>query len=193
MNDDMTRGKPAGLLLRFALPLMLSCLLQQLYTLCDSVILGRVLGESAFAAVGAAAFLHGIPLNILLGCTQGFGVALGQRFGAKDRVGLARFFSAAGLLCLMFSLTLSLLGLCFLTPLLKLMKTPAELLPDGSRYLMVLWLGLPVTAVLTLPRLLGVTGLYLMDAAAWVLIAVYLGICYRRILKHKLATEAFHS
>lgn len=69
MNDDMTRGKPAGLLLRFALPLMLSCLLQQLYTLCDSVILGRVLGESAFAAVGAAAFLHGIPLNILLGCT----------------------------------------------------------------------------------------------------------------------------
>lgn len=92
MNDDMTRGKPAGLLLRFALPLMLSCLLQQLYTLCDSVILGRVLGESAFAAVGAAAFLHGIPLNILLGCTQGFGVALGQRFGAKDRVGLARFF-----------------------------------------------------------------------------------------------------
>ena len=42
-------------------------------------------------------------------------------------------------------------------------------------------------------RLLGVTGLYLMDAAAWVLVAAYLGICYRRILKHKLATEAFHS
>ncbi len=150
MNDDMTRGRPAGLLLRFALPLMLSCLLQQLYTLCDSVILGRVLGESAFAAVGAAAFLHGIPLNILLGCTQGFGVALGQRFGAKDKVGLARFFSAAGILCLIFSLALSLLGLCFLTPLLNLMKTPGELLLDSSRYLRVLWIGLPVTAVMNL-------------------------------------------
>ena len=100
MSFDMTRGKPAGLMLRFALPLILSSILQQLYTLCDSVIVGRLLGENAFAAVGAAAFLHGIPLNMLLGLTQGFGVALGQRFGAKDDEGLTRFFSAAGLLCL---------------------------------------------------------------------------------------------
>lgn len=81
MRFDMTRGKPALLLARFALPLIFSSMLQQLYTLCDSAIVGRLLGETAFAAVGAAAFLHGIPLSILLGCTQGFGVAVGHRCG----------------------------------------------------------------------------------------------------------------
>lgn len=55
MAFDMTKGRVAPLLARFALPLMLSSLLQQLYTLCDSVIVGRLLGADAFAAVGAAA------------------------------------------------------------------------------------------------------------------------------------------
>lgn len=45
MSFDMTRGKPAGLMVRFALPLILSAIVQQLYTLCDSVIVGRLLGE----------------------------------------------------------------------------------------------------------------------------------------------------
>ena len=150
MSFDMTRGKPAALMLRFALPLILSSILQQLYTLCDSVIVGRLLGENAFAAVGAAAFLHGIPLNMLLGLTQGFGVALGQRFGAKDDEGLTRFFFAAGLLCLGAGLLLSVLGLVFLEPLLSLMKTPELLLMDSRRYLGVLWLGLPVMAIMNL-------------------------------------------
>lgn len=150
MSFDMTQGKPAPLLVRFALPLILSAIVQQLYTLCDSVIVGRLLGEEAFAAVGAAAFLHGIPLNILLGGTQGFGVALGQRFGAKDEAGLTRFFSAAGVLSLVLGGMLSLLGLLFLNPLLTLMKTPAQLMALSAGYLKVLWLGLPVTALMNL-------------------------------------------
>lgn len=150
MSFDMTRGKPGGLLVRFALPLILSSMLQQLYTLFDSVIVGRLLGETAFAAVGAAAFLHGIPLSILLGCTQGFGVAVGQRFGAKDKVGVTRFFSAAGLLSLGFSLVLSILGILFLKPLLNLMKTPEPLLANSAGYLTVLWIGLPVSGVMNM-------------------------------------------
>ena len=164
MSFDMTRGKPAALLTRFALPLIISFMLQQLYTLCDSAIVGRLLGENAFAAVGAAAFLHGIPLNILLGCTQGFGVDVGQRFGAKDGEGVNRFLSAALLLSLSFGLALSVLGLGLLRPLL----------------------GLKTAAILILPRLLGLPGLYLMDAAAWIPVAAFLGVCYRRILKQRL-------
>lgn len=150
MRFDMTRGKPVSLLARFALPLIVSSMLQQLYTLCDSAIVGRLLGENAFAAVGAAAFLHGIPLSILLGCTQGFGVAVGQRFGAKDDGGVNRFFSTALLLSLSFGLALSILGLVLLKPLLGLMKTPEQLLPDSTGYLTVLWLGLTVTAVMNM-------------------------------------------
>ena len=150
MSFDMTRGKPAGLMVRFALPLILSAIVQQLYTLCDSVIVGRLLGENAFASVGGAAFLHGIPLSILLGGTQGFGVAIGQRFGAKDGAGLTRFFSAAGVLTLSVSLALSGLGLGFLKPLLALMKTPDQLVPNSALYLTVLWSGLVVTAMMNL-------------------------------------------
>lgn len=54
MTLDMTRGKPASLIARFALPIVLSSLLQQLYTMCDSMIVGRMLGDAAFAAVGSS-------------------------------------------------------------------------------------------------------------------------------------------
>ncbi len=230
MSFDMTRGKPAGLMVRFALPLILSAIVQQLYTLCDSVIVGRLLGENAFASVGGAAFLHGIPLSILLGGTQGFGVAIGQRFGAKDGAGLTRFFSAAGILTLSVSLALSGLGLGFLKPLLALMKTPDQLVSNSALYLTVqvgaaslrvrsafvaamyllcAWraaisgmgnalipmvsgfmeLGLKTAAIVILPSLLGLTGLYLMDAAAWLPVAAFLGISYHRVLRNRLAAE----
>ena len=93
MTLDMTRGKPARLMMRFALPLMLSSLLQQFYTMFDSVIVGRLLGTEAFAAIGSASYLHWFPLSMLLGATHGFGVALSQRFGAKDTDGFRRFLS----------------------------------------------------------------------------------------------------
>lgn len=230
MSFDMTRGKPAGLMVRFALPLILSAIVQQLYTLCDSVIVGRLLGENAFASVGGAAFLHGIPLSILLGGTQGFGVAIGQRFGAKDGAGLTRFFSAAGVLTLSVSLALSGLGLGFLKLLLALMKTPDQLVSNSALYLTVqvgaaslrvrsafvavmyllcAWraaisgmgnalipmvsgfmeLGLKTAAIVILPSLLGLTGLYLMDAAAWLPVAAFLGISYHRVLRNRLAAE----
>lgn len=150
MAFDMTKGRVAPLLARFALPLMLSSLLQQLYTLCDSVIVGRLLGADAFAAVGAATFLHGIPLSILLGCTQDFGVAVGQRFGAKDTPGVRRFLSSAEGLTLIIGLLLAALGLALLTPLLSLMKTPARLVGDSAMYLRFLWLGLPITAAMNM-------------------------------------------
>lgn len=230
MSFDMTRGKPAGLMVRFALPLILSAIVQQLYTLCDSVIVGRLLGENAFASVGGAAFLHGIPLSILLGGTQGFGVAIGQRFGAKDGAGLTRLFFAAGVLTLSVSLALSGLGLGFLKPLLALMKTPDQLVSNSALYLTVqvgaaslrvrsafvavmyllcAWraaisgmgnalipmvsgfmeLGLKTAAIVILPSLLGLTGLYLMDAAAWLPVAAFLGISYHRVLRNRLAAE----
>ncbi len=120
MRFDMTRGKPVSLLARFALPLIVSSMLQQLYTLCDSAIVGRLLGENAFAAVGAAA-ISGMG-NAVIPMISGF-----------------------------------------------------------------LELGLKTAAILTLPRLLGREGLYLMDAAAWIPVALFLELCYRRILKQRLS------
>ncbi len=145
--DDMTRGKPLALLVRFALPLMLSSILQQLYSLADSMVVGRLLGVEAFAAVGAASFLNWLPLSMLLGLSQGFGVLFAQRFGAGDGAGLRRAAAMGLLLGAGSSLFLTALGLAALPLLLTLMRVPAELMEGSAQYLTVLWLGLLVFAL----------------------------------------------
>lgn len=150
MKLDMTKGKPYQLLLRFALPLMLSALLQQLYTMCDGMIVGRLLGTEAFAAVGMSSNLNWFPLSMLLGVTNGFGVALAQRFGAKDEEGFRCFFGAAMILSTVVGLVFTLVGLWGIQPFLHLVQTPDELMGHAIRYMRVLWAGLFFTASLNI-------------------------------------------
>lgn len=146
MTIDMTRGKPLKLLITFALPLMLSSLLQQVYTMCDSIIVGRLLSTEAFAAIGSCSYLNWFPLSMILGCTQGFGVVLSQRFGADDKAGFRRALTMSTLLTCLVGLAVSLAGTAFLGPFLRLLKTPEELMGDSLAYLRVMWAGLLLTA-----------------------------------------------
>lgn len=150
MTLDMTRGRPAGLLLRFAFPLMLSSLLQQCYNLCDSLIVGRFLGAVALTATGSAGNLNWFPLNFVTTAIYAYGVALSQRFGAKDEEGFRRFFAGSLVLGSILGLAVTVLGIGFLEPLLALLKTPQELMADASAYLRVIWLGFLVTALMNL-------------------------------------------
>ena len=150
MTLDMTRGKPLPLLIRYALPLMLSALLQQCYTLADGIIVGRLLGEASFAAVGSAGQLHSFPVSMLFGLSIGFGVPLAQRFGAGDRPGFRRHLGSAAVLALIAGLLLTLVGTLCLPQLLAHVRTPPELTGHTTPYLRMLWLGLTVTAVLNL-------------------------------------------
>ena len=147
MALDMTQGKPLKLLTAFALPLILSSIFQQLYTLGDSVIVGRLLGEEAFAAIASSSYLDWFPLSMLLGLSQGFGVVLAQRFGAKDEGGFRRALAMSLLLALALAALLTVLGVCFQGPFLRALRTPAPLYAYTADYLRVLWLGLAVTAV----------------------------------------------
>ena len=81
---DMTRGKPLGLLVSFAVPIFLSSVFQALYSVADSAVVGQFLGVDAFAAVGAAGNVSWMVLDVILGLTQGFGILYAQRFGAHD-------------------------------------------------------------------------------------------------------------
>lgn len=144
---DMTRGRPLPILVKFALPLMFSSILQQLYSLCDSMVVGRLLGVEAFAAVGAASFLSWLPLSMLLGLTQGFGVVLSQRFGAGDGVGLRRAAWWSAALGVAMALAMGVAGIVLLQPLLRIMKTPAEMLELSADYLRVIFAGLSFAAL----------------------------------------------
>ena len=95
MTLDMTRGRPLPLLLRFAIPMMFSALLQQMYTICDSFIIGRLLGTDAFTAASSAVNVNWFPLHITMGATTGCGVALAQCFGLDDG-GISGLFAGGG-------------------------------------------------------------------------------------------------
>ena len=81
---DMTKGSPAGLLLRFSVPLFLGSLLQQFYNLTDTSIAGHILGDQALAEIGATAALYGLITNFAIGMTNGFALAVSQSFGAGN-------------------------------------------------------------------------------------------------------------
>ena len=79
---NMTEGKPAKLLLTFSLSLAAGNVFQQLYTVVDTMVVGKYLGVSALAAVGASDWLNWLMLGIIQGLTQGFGIKMAQDFGA---------------------------------------------------------------------------------------------------------------
>ena len=150
MTLNMTRGKPASLLLKFAFPLMLSSLLQQLYTLCDSVIVGRLLGTVAFTATGSASYLNWFPLGMLLGAINGFGVTLSQRYGARKQEEFRHFFGCAMMISLLLGLFFSLFGSAFADNLLAALNTPVELMDLAARYVRMVWMGFGITALMNI-------------------------------------------
>lgn len=143
----MTQGRPLPLMARFAVPLILSSLLQQAYSLADSAIVGWLIGTEAFAAVGSASFLSWLPTSMMMGLSQGFAVLLGQRFGAGDRAGMRRATAISAGLSLFVSLAMSALFLAFLRPLLAAMQTPAEMMEYAADYLRVVFAGLFATGL----------------------------------------------
>ncbi|HAX53358.1 MAG TPA: MATE family efflux transporter, partial [Lachnospiraceae bacterium] len=82
--QDMTAGKPTGLIVRFALPLMLGSIFQQLYTVVDTIVVGKLIGVEALASLGAADWPYMLVLGLVIGLTQGFSIKISQCYGAED-------------------------------------------------------------------------------------------------------------
>lgn len=135
---DMTTGRPAGLILRFALPLMLGNVCQQLYIVADTAIVGQVAGVEALAALGAAEWLNWMVMGIISGFTQGFSILVSQRFGAGDEQGLRRSVGVSLALTAVISLLTTLIGLPAVRPLLRLLHTPGNIIDDAVRYLSII-------------------------------------------------------
>ena len=150
MTLDMTQGKPSRLLLKFAFPLMLSQLLQQCYSFCDTLLVGRFLGSVALTATGSAGGLSWIPQNLVCCAIYAYGVALSHRFGARDMEGFRRFFAGAMVLATSIGAVITVIGLIFAEQFLILLGTPAELLSLATTYLRVLWAGFLLTALMNL-------------------------------------------
>jgi len=144
---DLTVGKPLFQILRFALPLVLGTLFQQLYSFADTVIVGRCLGTDALGAVGTTYSLNFLILGFVQGACVGFGIPVAETFGAKDKGGLRKYLFNGALLCVVLSVVFTISTTLMAGPLLQLIHTPEELYADAVLYIRILFLGIPATVL----------------------------------------------
>lgn len=146
-TTDLTAGKPLFQILRFALPLVLGTLFQQLYSFADTVIVGRCLGTDALGAVGTTYSLNFLILGFVQGACVGFGIPVAETFGAKDKGGLRKYLFNGALLCVVLSVVFTLFTTLMAGPLLQLIHTPEELYADAVLYIRIIFLGIPATVL----------------------------------------------
>lgn len=146
-TTDLTVGKPLFQILRFALPLVLGTLFQQLYSFADTVIVGRCLGTDALGAVGTTYSLNFLILGFVQGACVGFGIPVAETFGAKDKGGLRKYLFNGALLCVVLSEVFTISTTLMAGPLLQLIHTPEELYADAVLYIRILFLGIPATVL----------------------------------------------
>ena len=146
-TTDLTVGKPLFQILRFALPLVLGTLFQQLYSFADTVIVGRCLGTDALGAVGTTYSLNFLILGFVQGACVGFGIPAAETFGAKDKGGLRKYLFNGALLCVVLSVVFTIFTTLMAGPLLQLIHTPEELYADAVLYIRIIFLGIPATVL----------------------------------------------
>lgn len=136
-KGDLTTGSPSKAILSFAFPLLVGNLLQQLYTIIDSVIVGQFLGKQALAAVSASFFLYYFIISLVIGVGSGITVVVSQYFGARQYDKVQQAFSSFFIFMLIAGVILSLLGIVFARPMFELTRTPEDVIPLAVSYFRV--------------------------------------------------------
>lgn len=142
---DLTIGKPFNILLKFAIPVILGNLFQLLYTLVDSIIVGKTLGANSLAAVGSTSVIIYFVFCFINGFTGGFGICLGQAYGAKDEVGMRKSVAASTVLSIIFTIILTAICGVFSHEILSIMKIPADISKEAYEYMIVVLMGTAAT------------------------------------------------
>ena len=132
--NDLTQGKVSSLILKFYFPMLLTNMLQQMYNIADTAIVGKGLGDNALAAVGNMSSLTFLIFGFSMGLANGFSVITAQSFGAKDYSKLRRSVASSAILCFIIAAALTALSTAFLKPVLHLLRTDEAIMHDGLVY-----------------------------------------------------------
>ena len=142
-SEYLIHKRPVNALIIFALPMMLGNLFQQFYTMADSVIVGRFIGEKALAAVGASYALTTVFISIAIGGGIGASVVASRAFGAR-RYGVMKSAISTSLIAfLVLSIVLGIFGYILSLAIMSALNTPDDILQDSITYLRIYFLGLP--------------------------------------------------
>ena len=130
----MTSGAVWKVILRFAFPLLIGNLLQQLYNVTDSVIVGQFLGKESLAAVSASFSIYYFIISLVIGIGSGTSVVISQFFGAKEFDKVQKAFSSFFIFMLVAGVLLSIAGIIFAEPMFRLTNTPEDVIPQAVAY-----------------------------------------------------------
>ncbi len=137
---DLTKGNEAKQIILFSIPLMLGNMLQQLYSITDSIIVGRLLGAEALAAVGATIPIVRLSISLFTGITLGVSVVISQSFGKHSDQEVLKAIDSGYCFFILFSVLLSVIGFILTPYMLVWIKVPTDILPDAIAYLKVTFL-----------------------------------------------------
>lgn len=142
MELDMTKGRPAGLIARFIIPIIIGNIFQQLYSMVDTIIVGRFVGVKALAAVGATGSVCFLILGFTQGLTTGFTVMTAQRFGAGDTEGMKKSIGSAAVLSVFVTIVMTIISMAGMNTLLTWMNTPDDIFDMTREYIMIICAGI---------------------------------------------------
>lgn len=145
MATSLTTGRPWRVILSFSIPLLLGNVVQQMYQFADAVVVGRHLGVQSLAAVGATGSLLFLLIGFAWGLTSGFAIPIAQAFGAGDGAAVRRSVATGVILTGATSVVLTVVAPLIAAPLLDLLQTPAELMPEATTFTQISFIGASAT------------------------------------------------
>ena len=142
-DTDLTTGSPFKLIFSFAASMMIGNIFQQLYTVVDSIIIGKKIGPIGLAAIGGTDWLIFLVNGFLIGLIQGFSVLLGNKYGEKNEKAFKHYYKKARLICIVIAISLVLILTAGSGLLLKIIGTKAEAFEYAKTYVEIIFLGIP--------------------------------------------------
>lgn len=143
--NDLTEGKESSLILKFALPMLLGNVFQQLYNIVDSIIVGNFIGKEALAAVGASFPIIFAFLSLIIGIASGSTIVISQYFGAKEIEKVKRTIDTLFIFLFFASIAIGIIGIIFSEDIFRLLKLPEEIIPQAKVYFNIIMGGVIVS------------------------------------------------
>lgn len=144
-SKDMTLGDPVRLILAFAIPIFIGNIIQQFYSVMDTMIAGHQVGDDALAAIGATGSIYNLVIGMANGMNNGYAIIISRAFGAKDEKKMKHAIAVTIVLNALVAVFFTILSCIFIMPLLKLLNTPDKIIMDSYRYIIIILLGMVIT------------------------------------------------
>lgn len=145
MKKDMTIGSPLKLIIAFSIPLVIGNIFQQFYNMVDTIIVGKYVGKTALAAVGATSSLNFMIIGFGIGICSGFGIPIAQSFGGKKIKEMKKYIINSFYLCTIITLLITIITVLILPTVLKWMQTPNDIYDQAYDYIVIIFIGLFAT------------------------------------------------